>query len=71
MSATQLLEAVNGLSRREHGAFLDALVEREREELLRRLEDAEDVAQARKVLVETKPEDWIPHAAVKSQLGWK
>ena len=57
MSATQPLKAVNGLSRREHDAFLDALVEHERKALLRRLEDAEDVNEARKVLAETKPED--------------
>ena len=71
MSAAQLLKAVTGLSRREHGAFLDALVERERKALLRRLEDAEDLALARKVLAETKKEDWIPHEKVKSRLGWK
>lgn len=71
MSAIQLLDAVNGLSRREHGAFLDALVERERKALLRRLEDAEDLSQARKVLADTKTEDWIPHETVKSRLGWK
>ncbi len=71
MSATQLMEAVYSLSRREHSAFLDALVERERKALLRRLEDVEDVAQARKVLAETKSEDWIPFETVKSQLGWK
>ncbi len=71
MSATQLLKAVNGLSRREHSAFLDALVESERKALLRRLEAAEDLALARKVLSETKKEDWIPLEKVKSRLGWK
>ena len=71
MSATQLLKAVNGLTRREHGAFLDGLVERERRALLRRLEDADDVKQARKVLAATKKEAWVSHEVVKARLGWK
>ncbi len=69
MSAAQLLKAVNGLSRREHSAFLDVLVESERKALLRRLEDAEDAALARKVPAETKKEDWIRYEKVKSRLG--
>lgn len=71
MSAVQLLKAVNDLPRRELGAFLDALVQRERKALLRRLEDADDVKQARKILASTKNEDWIPFEKVKARVGWK
>lgn len=71
MSAAQVLQAVNALPRREHEAFLDALVRRKRKALLRRLEDAQDTARARKVLASTKKEDWMPHEKVKARLGWK
>lgn len=47
------------------------IVQRERKALLRRLENANDVKQARRVLAATKKKDWIPHAKVKSRLGWK
>ncbi len=75
MSAVQLLKAVNDLPRRELGAFLDAfldaLVQRERKALLLRLEDADDVKQAHKVLASTKKKSWVSHEKVKARLGWK
>lgn len=66
MSVTQLANAVRHLPPSEHAAFLDALIAFDREALLRRLEDAEDVAVAREVLA-TETE-WKPWDKVKAEL---
>lgn len=52
-----------------HGKVLAAVVSAQDLELLERVEDALDVAEAREVLANTREADWIPLETVIKDLG--
>ena len=66
MSSAQLAQAVRLLPPAEHHAFLDALLAFDADAIRQRLEDLDDIRDARNVLQEET--EWTPWEKVKEEL---
>jgi hypothetical protein len=66
MSAAQLAQAVRALPPTEHRAFLDSLLVFDADAIRERLEDLDDLRDARAVLKEET--EWTPWEQVKEEL---
>jgi len=66
MSSAQLAQAVRLLPPAEHRAFLDALLAFDADAIRQRLEDLDDIRDARHVLQEET--EWTPWQKVKEEL---
>lgn len=66
MSSTQLAQAVRSLPQAEHLAFIDALLAFDAEVIRERLQDLDDIREARAILKEET--DWTPWEKVKEEL---
>lgn len=66
MSVSQLANAVQQLSPQEHAAFLDALLAFDADAIRQRLEDLEDIREAKDVLASET--EWTSWEQVKAEL---
>ena len=68
MSAATLMQEIRSLPETEKAALFDALLREEREALLDRLEEEQDVKEAEAILNDPETE-WVPWEQVKRTLA--